>query len=92
MEDRAEDIVDEILWSLSWNAALTPELPMIPDRRVFLCTPQGRSLTATVEGISGLLLSDTDPVFVSLLKDDSGTLGGGDEDVLTTLTSELATT
>lgn len=52
--------MDEILWSLSWSAALRPELPLIPDRRVFLCTPAGCSLTATVEGVPGLLLSYTD--------------------------------
>ena len=48
---------DEILWCLSWSAALTPELSMIPNRNVFLCAPRGRSLTATVEDAPTLLLS-----------------------------------
>lgn len=37
---------------MEWSAALTPELAMIPDRGVFLRAAQGRSLTATVEGIA----------------------------------------
>ena len=52
--------LDEILWSLAWSASLRPELPMIPDRRVFLHASSGRSLTATVEGVPSLLLSLTD--------------------------------
>lgn len=45
--------VDEILWCMQWSAALTPDLTMLPDRSVFLRSPAGHSLTATVEGMIG---------------------------------------
>ncbi|MHB8600965.1 MAG: hypothetical protein ACYDER_29700 [Ktedonobacteraceae bacterium] len=44
--------MDEILWCMKWSAALAPELMMIPDRSVFLRSSMGRSLTATVEGVT----------------------------------------
>lgn len=44
--------MDEILWCMQWSAALAPELMMIPDRSVFLRSSMGRSLTATVEGVT----------------------------------------
>jgi hypothetical protein len=44
--------VDEILWCMKWSAALAPEQAMIPDRSVFLRSSMGRSLTATVEGVT----------------------------------------
>ncbi|MFL5627264.1 MAG: hypothetical protein ACJ788_16925 [Ktedonobacteraceae bacterium] len=59
--------MDEILWSLSWSAALTPELPMIPSRSVFLSAPTGFSLTATVKDAPGLLLTLSDAFFAHLL-------------------------
>ena len=77
--------MDEILWCLSWSAALTPELSMIPNKSVFLCAPHGRSLTATVEDVPGLLLSLSD---ISL----NGMLGGGVEYVVTTSTDNFRKT
>ena len=77
--------MDEILWCLSWSAALTPELPMIPNKSVFLCASHGRSLTATVEDVPGLLLSLSD---ISL----NGKLSGGVEYVFTTSTNNFRKT
>ena len=50
---------DETYWSIRWSTfeGLVPDLSMIPDRSVFLCTPQGRSLTAMADGVTSLLLS-----------------------------------
>ena len=76
---------DDILWCLSWSAALTPDLPMIPNRNVFLCAPHGRSLTATVEGVPGLLLSFS----ASSL---AGRLCGGVENAFTTSTNNFRKT
>ncbi len=59
--------LDEILWSLSWSAALTPELSMIPSRSVFLSAPTGLSLTATIKDTSGLLLNFNDACLAHLL-------------------------
>ena len=72
--------VDETYWSIRWSTCtgLVPELPMIPDRSVFLCAPQGRSLTATVKGITGLLLSFSKGNVVAPLV--SARQGGGVED------------
>jgi hypothetical protein len=60
--------VDEILWSLSWSAALTPDLPMIPSRSVFLSTPTGLSLTATVKGGPDSLCTFNATFFAHLLE------------------------
>ena len=53
---------DEIYWSIRWSGCegLVPDLSMIPDRSVFLYASQGRSLAATVEGVTSLLLSFSD--------------------------------
>jgi len=59
--------LDEILWSLSWSAALTPELPMIPSRSVFLSAPTGISLTATFKDTPSLLLTFSDAFFAHFL-------------------------
>ncbi len=80
--------LDEILWSLSWTAALTPELSMIPTRSIFSFAPTGPSLTATLKGTPGLLLTFTDDFFEHLaefhhqtnisysLQQEAGTLSG----------------
>jgi hypothetical protein len=60
--------VDEILWSLSWSAALTPDLPMIPSRSVFLSAPTGLSLTATVRGGPDSLCTFNARFFAHLLE------------------------
>ncbi|HTI12962.1 MAG TPA: hypothetical protein VL461_00120 [Dictyobacter sp.] len=53
-------------WRIHWQASLTPDLAMIPDRSVFSISNQQLSLTATVEGIPALLISSSEP----LLPDD----------------------
>ena len=49
--------LDDILWSISWSAALTPDLHMIPNRTVFLCVPQVSLHSPIHEGIESSLLS-----------------------------------
>ncbi len=60
--------MDEILWSLSWSAALIPDLPMIPSRSVFLSAPTGLSLTATVKDGPDSLCTFTATFFAHLLE------------------------
>jgi hypothetical protein len=60
--------VDEILWSLSWSAALIPALSMIPSSNVFLSAPTGLSLTATVKDGPDSLCTFTDTFFAHLLE------------------------
>ena len=91
--------LDNILWSISWSAALTPELQMIPDRTVFLSSPQIPSHALIAEGMAGSLLSNSTVFFEHLLagtheyvmdKQDTevGRLGGGDSDAFTICTSK----
>jgi len=54
--------VDEIHWNISWGR-LAPDLSMIPDSDIFLHTSQERSLTATIEGVPGLLFSSPDTIW-----------------------------
>jgi hypothetical protein len=61
--------VDEILWCMKWSAALTPDLTMLPDRSVFLRSPEGHSLTATVEGMIGDIWEAWDYVDVDVSVD-----------------------
>ena len=86
--------MDNILWSISWSAALIPELQMIPDRTVFLSSPRVSSHALIAEGMAGSLLSNSAVFFEHLLagthepiKDKQGTevgrLGGGDSDGFT---------
>ena len=49
--------LDDILWSIAWSAALTPDLHMIPNRIVFLRVPQGSTSRPIREGIETSLLS-----------------------------------
>jgi hypothetical protein len=63
--------VDEILWSLSWSAALTPDLSMIPSSSVFLSAPTALSLTATVKDSPDSLCTFTATFFAHLLESQS---------------------
>jgi hypothetical protein len=60
--------VDEMLWCMKWSAALTPDLTMLPDRSVFLRSPEGHSLTATVEGMIGDIWEAWDYVDVDVVE------------------------
>ncbi len=92
--------MDNILWSISWSAALTPELQIIPDSTVFLNSPQLPSQASIAEGMAGSLLSNSGDFFEHLLAGthecitdkqarEVGRLGGGDSDVFTTCTSKF---
>ena len=47
--------VDDEYLTMHWSMSLLPDACMIPGKSVFLQAPGGRSLTATVEGVPGLL-------------------------------------
>ena len=74
--------VDETYWSIRWSACtgLVPDLSMIPYRSICVCAPQGRSLTATVEDVTSLLLSFSDSVCNECTGSVCESSGGGDED------------
>ena len=69
--------MDKILWYMKWSAALAPEQAMIPDRSVFLRSSMGRSLTATVEGMTSDVWEEQEHI-----GDASDGSDAGDVDVL----------
>lgn len=91
--------LDNILWSISWSAALAPDLHMIPARTVFLNSPQLPSQALIAEGMADSLLSNSGDFFEHLFagiherSTDKqatavGRLGGGDGDAFTICTSK----
>ena len=90
---KSDKKLDEILWSMRWSAAIAPELSMIPGRSVFLCASEGCVLTAKVEEVQAELLPsllDEDAAWLRLIEGGMPGLGGGDEDVVTTFTSNFS--
>jgi hypothetical protein len=59
--------LDDILWSIVWSAALTPDLHMIPNRIVFLGVAQVPAHRPIREGIEGSLLSRSSAFLECLL-------------------------
>ena len=59
--------MDDILWSIAWSAALTPDLHMIPNRAVFLRVAQGAAHCPIGEGIESSLLSHSGTFLERLL-------------------------
>ena len=72
--------LDDILWSISWSAELTPDLSMIPNRSVFLYVPQIKA-PSIQEGIESSLLSASAAFFECLLTSNTQVGKEGAEDV-----------